>query len=365
MADPKTLLAALEANGALDFPPGALAAAREALATDAPSVEALSELPAPLLDALFEASVLRRRTRWLNRVLAAPDKALIKRAKKAAYRLKSVGVEVEGPPTPEVTPPSPSPEPVEQLPALLSGVSGTGERALVVARPQRGGGLELYQLVLSDELGVLHADRYPMSRAGYRQQLKELRRGEVPATLEIPLERAREELAEGLAANLASRTPLPPQASELMRLLEISPQPPAALPAPEEGDAPLAAQSHTLHDEPELRGWLPPESELERVSSQMEQVLASPLQLSEAQRSERMFELFRRAAVDFFTPEHKQLYARRLWRMAELFERTGRDRQAKVARAEARSLFQGAPGHFSRFGEMLYEKVLHLSKVLP
>ena len=48
--------------------------------------------------------------------------------------------------------------------------------------------------------------------------------------------------------------------------------------------------------------------------------------------------------------------------MASFFEGTKRDRQAQIARAEARRMFHGTVEPFSRFGEFLFEKVLWLSQ---
>jgi hypothetical protein len=84
--------------------------------------------------------------------------------------------------------------------------------------------------------------------------------------------------------------------------------------------------------------------------------------LTEAQRSEQVINLFRSAARDFFTPVMRKLYAGRLWRMASFFERTARQRQAEIARAEARRLLHGSGEPFSRFAELLFEKVLWLSQ---
>ena len=84
-------------------------------------------------------------------------------------------------------------------------------------------------------------------------------------------------------------------------------------------------------------------------------------ELSPQQRSYQLLQTFRQAALQYFTQPVKQLYARRLWAMAEFFERTGRENSAQTARAEARRLFHDAPGVPSRFAEFLFEKVLLLT----
>jgi len=94
----------------------------------------------------------------------------------------------------------------------------------------------------------------------------------------------------------------------------------------------------------------------------MEEVVHSPLELTQVQRSEQLSEQPKIAARKFFTPERRSRYARRLWRMADFFERTARLKQAQVARAEARRLFHGASGEPSAFCYFLFEKVLLLAQ---
>src|SRR5262249_43130653 len=135
-----------------------------------------------------------------------------------------------------------------------------------------------------------------------------------------------------------------------------------AIPPPEPEDERLATQSAQLHSEPEMQPWLPPEPEIRLLAAKMEQVTHSPLELTEAQRSEQTLALFHNAARAFFTPQMRAMYARRLWRMASFFEGTSRAKQAQIARAEARRLYHGPAEPFSGFGEFLFEKVLWLSQ---
>ena len=146
----------------------------------------------------------------------------------------------------------------------------------------------------------------------------------------------------------------------MLRRLEVLPAVSAAEPlsVPEDGDAGLALEAAQLHEEPELRGWLPPEGELKVLAARVQEVQTSPLALSEQQRAEQLEERVRAMAQAFFTPERSRLYARRLWLTADVFERSGRMHLAQVARAEARRLFHQAPGVFSRFAEALYTKLL-------
>ncbi len=319
------------------------------------SPEAAEALPEVLLLALLDALVAERRAGPLERLAASAHKATAKAARRAQYRLRSAGVPTERPATPVPVAPL-APEPTAEPPSLLSPPDGAGEFLLVLARPVRGG-LSLHELVLSDELGVVAHLEAETSRSGWRRSLREARQRPVR---EISLGEAKLLLAEAVRCNLATGSPLPRGTEELLRRLEVVPSTsaPEPLPFPLEGDALLALEAARLHAEPEVRGWLPPESELKMLAARVQEVQTSPLALSESQRAEQLLERVRAMALAFFTPERSRLYARRLWLTADLFERSGRAQVALLARAEARRLFHQAPGLTSRFAESLYTKLL-------
>jgi len=320
--------------------------------TDAQAAEAL---PEPLLQALLDALVEERLAAPVDVLAASPAKAVAKAARRAQYRLRSAGVPTQRPAVP-APPPAPKDVSAPELPCLLSPPDGAGDSLLVVARPVKGG-LALHELVLSDEMGLVEHREFESSRSGYRRSLREAR---AQPLREISLAEARTLLAQAYRCNLASRSPLPRGAEDMLRRLAVDPAPSPLppLPPPEDGDAVLALQAAALHEEPELRGFLPPESELKLLAARAKEVQSSPLALSEVQRAEQIQEKVRAMAEAFFTPERAQLYARRLWALANVFDRTGRAPQAALARAEARRLFHQAPGLFSRFAEALYTKLL-------
>jgi len=336
----------------------ARALARSVQSAAAQEVEAL---PEPLALAVLEASVRARDPKLADELSSSARKAVAKAAKKSLYQLRSLGLSL---PERAGAPPAPQPVvPAEELPSLLSSVSGAGEQGLVVPRTLRGGGLELLQMIVSDEKGIAQLVAYEVGRSAYRKQLREIKAGRAAPAVEIQRDEARQILSGAAALNLASGSPYPDGADEALRHLAVTPHAQSVvIPAPEVEDDRLANQSGQLHSEPEVQPWLPPEPEIRLLAEKMEQVTHSPLELTEAQRSEQVINLFRSAARDFFTPAMRKLYAGRLWRMASFFERTGRQRQAEIARAEARRLLHGSGEPFSRFAELLFEKVLWLSQ---
>ncbi|MBI3183740.1 MAG: hypothetical protein HYZ28_16505 [Myxococcales bacterium] len=361
-ADPRALLDALLSGAELAFPPETTGKARTLAQAEEPPAAEVASLPEPLALAVLESQIRQRRSALAEALAESGSKPLAKAAKRALYQLRSLGLELPERRADRPPQPQPAPETREEFPFLLSPVTGTGERALLAARPRRGGGLEVLQIVFDDEQGIRELSAAEVGRGALRKLLKEIRSKDGQHHLEVSAAEAREALGAAWAKNLASRTPLPKEAEEDLRHLGVQPNERAlALPLPEEGDAGLALEGHQLHGQPELTSWLPPEKQLRVLSQRLEEVTASPLQLTPEQKEEQLFQKVRATAEEFFTPEAKRLYAGRLWAMASYFERTGRPGPGAIARAEARRLFHLSPG-ISRFSEFLFEKVLILAR---
>ncbi len=359
-SDPRSLLDALRAGTSLPaFPSEAVESAR-ALARDvsqaAPaSVEAL---PEPLAQAVLEAAVAEGHAPLAEALSASSVKPLAKAAKKALYRLRSRGVTVAEAPRPAPAGPPPAPA-AETLNALASAITSEGERALVMARMLRGAGVEVVQMQLSDERGVVALQLGDRNRATWRKLVKDgLAHGGI---VELPQAEAAALLAEAAGANLRTHTPFPEGLDVVLRHFGVQPQlEPTALPPAAPEHARRAREADALHDTVELVSWMPPEPDVRRLVEKLDEVVHSPLSLSDVQRQEQLQAAVRAVAQEFFTPEVSQRYALRLWRMADYFERSARPREASIARAEARLLFHGQQEPFSRFAERLFEKVLAL-----
>ncbi|QDE89521.1 hypothetical protein BHS06_11435 [Myxococcus xanthus] len=359
-SDPRSLLDALRSGAPLPaFPAEAVESAR-ALARDV-SQAALTHveaLPEPLALAVLEAAVLNGHTVLPEALSSSSVKPLAKAAKKALYQLRSRGVAVAGPARAAPAEPPPAAAP-EALNALASAVTGGGERALVLARVLRGAGVEVVQMQLSDERGVVALQLGDRNRATWRKLVKDgLAHGGI---VELPPEEAAALLAEAAGTNLRTHTPFPKGLDVVLRHFGVQPQQsPTELPPPEPEDIRRAQEADVLHDTVELASWLPPEPDMQALVQKMDEVVHSPLSLSDVQRQEQLQAAVLGVAQGFFTPEVRQRYALRLWRMADYFERSSRPREADIARAEARRLFHGAQEPFSRFAERLFEKVLAL-----
>jgi len=317
------------------------------------------DLPEALALALIEAAVRLRKPAPVERLATSTDRDVAKTARRALYQLRSAGVPVAERSRPaDVPPSSPAPGQVEQaIPGFASVPDGTGQRAVLLVQPVRGAGVEVVEALVSDELGILSLSRAEMGRGTWR---KLARSPEMERLLPLPAAEGRALLSEAVRCNLESRTPFPPDADVALRHLRIEPAavelPP--LPPPEQGDAALAQESGTLHLEPELAGWLPPEPELKRLVLRVDELRTSPLALTPEQQAEAIRERVRGQAEEFFDERRRRLYARRLWAVAPALERRGAEQPARVARATARRLFHGTPGPLPPFAEQLFAKVL-------
>ncbi|MBN8231573.1 hypothetical protein JYK02_29075 [Corallococcus macrosporus] len=354
--EPRPLLDALRAGTPLPaFPEADVARARR-LVDDvgAASQADVEALPEALAGAVLEAAVLAGQVALPEALSASSVKPLAKAAKKALYRLRSRGVT-----PPEAPKAAPAPVAVETLPTLVTLVSSTGQYGLLLTRVVRGG-VELLQVIASDEQGVLELTRTEQSRGDLRRILKHgLQNG---LGMEISREEGARLLAEAAALNLRTRTPFPPDLEAALRHHGVQPvHEPEPLPSPEPDDVRRVLEGDQLHATPEIAEWMPPDEQVRALMEQVQALAASPLALSGAQRQEQVRQRVLDAARAFFTPEVRQRYARRLWRMAAFFEATQRALQADIARGEARRLFHGLDEPFSRFAETLFAKVVVLA----
>ncbi|MBK7858443.1 MAG: hypothetical protein IPJ65_07430 [Archangiaceae bacterium] len=315
-------------------------------------------LPAAKLAEVLAAAVKAKDPSLAEALAKSKNKEVQRAAKKALYQLKSSGVAVATE-APRGEQPDLSPK-TEELPALLSQISGMGERALFFVKARAGGGLDTYQAIVTDELGIVQLDRGETQRSKYRRHLEQVRH-EQPHVLEVPLERALEELAVAWTINGIAKHPLPAEWESLLRRLGVVAKPEWPAPqAPSDEDTALAARSGALVEEREIASWLPGAKGIQLLSARIDEVDTSPLQLSEQQKHEQRLQKAAITAAELDAPERK-VWAMRLWRSAEMMEKTGRAEQAKLARAEAKVLYHREKSP-SRFLEKMFEKIVMLAE---
>jgi hypothetical protein len=324
----------------------------DALTLTLPQIEAM---PVADAQAALEAWVAARRTELPQALAASKSKPHAKLAKQALYRLRSSGLEVSAPvvESPATLPPAPA----EEFPAVLSGILGTGERALFFARPVRGGGLEVFQGVMSDEQGLIQLEGGTSKRGVYRARMKELEDDATMKVLLVPWSRMQVELGRAIVENDRARNPITNDVMDIIRHLGLEPDhSTVTIDAPKPGDEALGSQAASLYREKELFSWLPSEPIMLALGDQITALEQSPLELTQAQRFEQFTARANAAALEYLTPERRRIYARRLHATAELFAFTKRPEQATLAEAEARALEHGTAR--SLFFEAMFARVL-------
>lgn len=303
----------------------------DALSLSQAQVEAMGE---PEADAALDAWVKAKRHELPEALARSSSKLHARLAKRALYRLKSSGLEVA---TPQAIAQLPQPlaSAPEEFPAVLSAILGTGERAVFFVRPVRGGGLEVFQGILNDERGVMQLEGGTAKRSTYRKRIEELQADPSLKVLLVPWERMKLELGRALAMNDRTGTRPTDESADILRRLDVvAENPDWDVPAVEAGDEALAAGAKALHEHPELKQWLPSEPAIAELGRRLDPIELAGQPLGEAAQRQA-----REVAQGYLTRERRKIYARRLWAMAELFDRSSRAEAAGLARAEARVLY--------------------------
>lgn len=256
-------------------------------------------------------------------------------ARRALYRLAQRGV---------APPPVPSPQPVVPRPAphaaraWLSGIDGSGSRAIWIVFDAGSAGLQLCSLIVNDTIGVVETAGGPVTKKRLRAELDALRASQKLPWVETDPEPARALVAEALALHATLGT-APPAAFDRWRPLFEAPAAAApAAPAAGPGDPALADRSAALLELPELAGWFLDPDDLQRDALDLAETRASRLVVSDTVKAEREDAIVARVAEREFSPEVRRRWARRLREMALIFDAIARPEHAAIARATATAL---------------------------
>ena len=327
------------------------------LTMTAKQVEALPEAKA---QEVLEAWVKAKKVELPQELTQSASKAHAKLAKKALYRLQSSGVAgavVEAPKETFVLDLSLK----NEFPAVLSMQLGTGERAFMFGVPVRGGGLEVFQGIVHDELGLAQIGSDRSNRNLYRKRMDQLQADQTARVMLVPYPRVQLELGRAISLTKRTKTPIGAEVENALHRLGVTPQDPDfPIPALEPGDAEGREDGAKLHQFFDVGQWMPSEKDLVTLTAQVDAIRTGPLPLSDEQKEAKYLEFARALAAEVFTPAVRMLYARRLWYTGEVTDFHKRPEDAARVRAEARRLaHETVP---SRFAEELFVKVLATMK---
>lgn len=275
----------------------------------------------------------------LLRTLAdqAPHKELRKAARRTLYRLAQSGIEA-----PLAAPRSVvRREPHRPVRAWVSGIDGSGSRALWIVFEGGLGQLSLCSLVLSDQAGIVEVAGGAISKKRLDTELQAIRERQ-----KLPWVEAPPELAVGLVAEARGLGPAPAGFARWRELFAEARAPGSGSVYPEiEPLIAEAGQDPTLVDHcaelldlPELVGWFLDPTAVQSDAVSLLEARGSRIVVSDQIKAEREAAITECVIDREFTPEACGRWAHRLLEMAWIFHATGRPREAKIACATALAL---------------------------
>ena len=293
----------------------------------------------------------------LGALASGAERAMRRAAKRALYRLAQRGV---------TAPARPAPRPVvERAPeraarAWVSGVDGSGSRALWILFEGGFGSAALCSLIVNDAAGVLEVAGGGITKRRLEAELAALRSSQKLPWVECDPARALGLVAEALALHRAQGTAPPDAFARWSRLFDGADLPaPPALPA---ADPALVERSAALAELPEMAGWFLDPEAVQADAVELLAARASRLVVSDQVKAEREDAIVGRVIERELGPEARRRWARRLAEMALVFDATGRADLGALARAAAAAL--GDPDADPRrhpFARALAQRALELA----
>ncbi len=263
-------------------------------------------------------------------------------ARRALYRLSQQGVATPAKPPRRLV--------VERRPeravrAWLSGIDGTGSRAVWVLFEGGFGGATLCSLIVNDTAGILDVAGGDITKKRLEEELKSLRASQKLPWIEVEPARALRAVVEALTLHATLGT-TPPAAFDRWKAPFESARglhagaggPRHGPPDPPAADTPLFERAGELLALPELASWfLDPESVQSDALALLE-ARESRLVVSDHIKAEREAAIVTRIVERELVPDARRRWARRLDEMAFVFDATARPEPAGLARAAAAAL---------------------------
>jgi hypothetical protein len=310
---------------------------------DADARRALATAPDATLDAaLRDVATAHGAAALPLLTMLAEDahRGLRRAARRALYRLAQRGVSA---------PARPARRPVverrPELPARawMSGIDGTGSRAIWVLFEGGFGGGALCSLIVNDTAGILDVAGGEITRKRLETELASLRASQKLPWVEVPPPRAVRAVMEALALHPALGTSAPATFERWRVGFEE-----AARTAPAEGatasgpagehDAHALAESAELLTLPELASWFIDPAAVQSDSLALLEARQSRLVVSDQIKAEREQAIVAKIVERELGHDARRRWARRLDEMAYVFDATDRAPTAGIARAAAAAL---------------------------
>src|SRR6266850_171054 len=240
-------------------------------------------------------------------------------------------------------------------------VPGAAQGRLAAAGEHRGGDGVRWRLAAASRrrAGGARCAGEVADRAGSCGRARDRRRGfvkrlprqNVITSAEIPKEHARQLIADAESAGARNGFSPPPSYAEALRILGPAPAAPPPAPGlsidlPDELAHQLAGAA--VFEDPLFMAWIPEEDDLRRFGLRVDEVATSRLYIDPKQRQQAFERAADDAAINYFTPQRRGLYARRLLEMAHVLASEKRLDAARTALAVARALEKDVSNPFCR-----------------
>ncbi len=272
----------------------------------------------------------------LHRLAAkSMSKNVLKNVRKAIYRLKSQGVEVE-----ELKDASPSVfHPPQAAPpeGFLSAPDGSGTRLVWLVRPQLPQGVVAYHALVNDVQGILDFQALETTRKKFHDYSAAFRKQAPWDIIEADPDYCLGLLVEAAEITQKKGETPPGEFSRWRPLMGTPPplplKPPIYLHLKEEewkNRADLLDHSAALFQTPSFEAWFLEEEESKKYLSLLKEASESRLVLTPYQKEARVLEIYRQAVDELFNQERRALFRRRLEEMSYVLWKTGKESDAQT-----------------------------------
>jgi hypothetical protein len=281
---------------------------------------------------------------------SAHAKEIKREARRSLFKLAQRGMGIPRAEETHAAAPRPALKLGPEIEGYISSVDGPGVRLVWLAKPQAASGLQLFQGMVSDRVGLARVSGSFVKRKELRERAQTIKESHGVSMIPVPWEYADRMLYEGYDKAKA----LGQGETEHFLSLRSVFNPLKPKPAPHPVYDRLSAESaqteawrersRLVLDEPEFRFWILDQDWMKPYLERVEEAQGSRLVLNEAQKEERFSAIVRDAAREIFTGETGRIFTRRMEDMALYLLETGREEPAKLALAVALQLAEGEIG---------------------
>ncbi len=263
-----------------------------------------------------------------------------KAARRSLYRLASQGIKPEK--VAETTTATVGSRAATIYRVIASAYDGSGSRAIWFGAERPLGGIYLIAVMLNDLEGLVDVTVRDTTRKRFAE-LEESRRAQDPtAWVELPHDYAKQLVQEAASVSREAHRPIPPAFVMWSDVIDNPDEPFGQALIYREISAievrlhpTLVDESPRLFEQPEIEPWFDPPSATRRWVRQLTESTATRLILTPESPQDRQERIIREAAKELYPPKVLKGLRRRLEETAYIFQRTGREVEARRAVAAA------------------------------